>query len=233
PLQPYPDAAKEKFAASFAWVLSAESLRSLRLGGEFGFNALVFHRSTVTNEMLFRLEKVFKSYGAHDVLRGATVQVNPDDRVGLVGRNGAGKTTIFRLITGKEEADRGDVILLRGLKVGVLDQQPAFTEVRTVRDEALSVFSELQEMEHEISRIEHSMGDIPPENFEPVMHAYSDLRHRYEMDGGFTYHSRAEAVLAGLGFISEDFSMQSDQLSGGQKARLALAKLLLREPDLL
>jgi ATP-binding cassette subfamily F protein 3 len=183
--------------------------------------------------MLFRLEDVSKSYGAHDVLRGTTLQVNPGERIGLVGRNGAGKTTIFRLIARTEEPDRGEVIRLRGLRIGVLDQQPVFDGSNSVRDEALSVFHELRSIEADLSRLEHQMGEATGDALDRVMHDYSDLRHRYEMEGGFSYQSRAEAVLAGLGFSREDLSRPSGQLSGGEKARLALTRLLLTEPDVL
>ncbi|MEK6304273.1 MAG: ABC-F family ATP-binding cassette domain-containing protein [Acidobacteriota bacterium] len=183
--------------------------------------------------MLFRLDDVHKSYGAQEVLRGATFQVNPGERVGLVGRNGAGKTTIFRLVTGREEADRGEVILLRGLRVGLLEQQPTFTGDKSVRDEAVSVFTELHEIEAEITRLEHVMAEAVGVALAEAMHAYSDLQHRHELSGGFTYQARAEAVLVGLSFGPEELSRPADQLSGGQKARLALAKLLLAEPDVL
>ncbi len=183
--------------------------------------------------MLFRLEDVYKSYGAHEVLGGVTFQVNPGERMGLVGRNGAGKTTIFRLLARIEEADRGEVIFVRGLRLGVLDQQPQLSGALSVREEAISVFTELVSMEAEIERLEHEMADHGSESLEEVMHAYADLRHRYEMGGGFTFRARAEAVIAGLGFRQDEFSRPTDQLSGGQKARLQLAKLLLTEPDLL
>jgi ATP-binding cassette, subfamily F, member 3 len=183
--------------------------------------------------MLFRLEDVHKSYGAQEVLGGMTFQVNPSERVGLVGRNGAGKTTIFRLVTGREEADKGEVILLRGLRVGLLEQQPVFAGERVVRDEALSVFAEMHAMESEMTRLEHVMAEAKGEALDEAMHNYSDLRHRYELEGGFTYSARAESVLVGLGFKSDELTQQANQLSGGQKARLALAKLLLAEPDVL
>src|SRR5207244_2627395 len=107
--------------------------------------------------MLFRLSEVTKAYGAQEVLRGVTFQLNPSEHVGLVGRNGAGKTTIFRLLTGQEETDRGDVVLLRGLRIGLLEQQPAFAGDLSAREEAYSVFTELRAMEEEITRLEHAM----------------------------------------------------------------------------
>lgn len=183
--------------------------------------------------MLFRLEEIYKSYGAQDVLRGVTFQINPAERIGLVGRNGAGKTTIFRLVAGTEEPDSGQVILLRGLRAGVLNQQPQFSGALSVREEALAVFTQMRDMETEISRLEHVMGEATGAALDEAMHDYSDLRHRYEIMGGFSYHSRAEAVLVGLGFKADDLVKPADQLSGGQKARLALAKLLLAEPDVL
>jgi ATP-binding cassette subfamily F protein 3 len=183
--------------------------------------------------MLFRLDEVFKSYGAAEVLRGVTFQINPRERVGLVGRNGAGKTTIFRLVTKQEETDRGEVVLLRGIRIGLLEQQPTFQADLTVRDAALNVFTEIRQMEIEMTRLEHHMSEATGEALDEAMHSYSDLRHTYEFAGGFSYHSRAEAVLAGLGFSDLDLDKPAEQLSGGQKARLALAKLLLSEPDLL
>ena len=183
--------------------------------------------------MLFRLDDVYKSYAATEVLRGVTFQINPRERVGLVGRNGAGKTTIFRLLTKQEETDRGEVVLLRGLRIGLLEQQPTFQDNLTVRDEALNVFTAIRAMEAEMTRLEHEMSVATGEALDEAMHSYSDLRHAYEFAGGFGYHARAEAVLAGLGFSEVDLDKPAEQLSGGQKARLALAKLLLSEPDVL
>ena len=183
--------------------------------------------------MLLRFEEVSKSYAATEVLRGVTFQINPRERVGLVGRNGAGKTTIFRLVARQEEADSGEVVLLKGLRIGVLEQQPTFEGKLSVRNEALSVFTELRDMEEAITRLEHTMSVESGVALDEAMHAYSDLRHAYEYAGGFSYHARAEAVLAGLGFRPDDLDRPAEQLSGGQKARLALAKLLLSGPDVL
>ena len=183
--------------------------------------------------MLLRFDEVYKSYAATEVLRGITLQINPRERVGLVGRNGAGKTTIFRLVTGQEETDRGEVVLLRGLRIGLLEQQPTFEGKSSVRDEALNVFTDIRAMEKEMTRLEHAMSEAVGDELDEAMHSYSDLRHAYEFAGGFSYHARAEAVLAGLGFGDDELEKSAEQLSGGQKARLALAKLLLAEPDIL
>ena len=183
--------------------------------------------------MLFRLDDVYKSYGATEVLRRVTFQINPREHAGLVGRNGAGKTTIFRLLTGREETDRGDVILLKGLRVGLLEQQPIFPDNLNVIDEALSVFTELRSLEAEITRLEHEMSDATGDALDEAMHSYSDLRNQFEIAGGFSYQARAGSVLVGLGFSDSEFQKPAEQLSGGQKARLALAKLLLSEPDVL
>ncbi|HEY6330689.1 MAG TPA: ABC-F family ATP-binding cassette domain-containing protein [Blastocatellia bacterium] len=183
--------------------------------------------------MLLRLEEVRKSYGASDVLRGVTFQVNPGEHAGIVGANGAGKTTIFGLISGCEEPDAGQLSTARGLKIGVLPQQPSFDGLLSVREQALSVFHHLHSLEAKMASLEHLMAEATGPELEQVMATYSDARHAYEHDGGFVYTARAEAVLAGLGFGEAEFDSPAGTLSGGQKARLALAKLLLEAPDLL
>jgi ATP-binding cassette subfamily F protein 3 len=183
--------------------------------------------------MLLRLEEVYKSYGAQEVLRGVTFQVNPGEHAGIVGPNGAGKTTVFRIVSKVEEADSGQVVMAKGLRTGLLAQQPSFDGALSVREQALSVFHHLHALEAEMSRLEHLMAEATGAELEQVMHAYSDARHNYEVDGGFTYAARTESVLAGLSFKPAEFDLPADRLSGGQKARLALGKLLLEEPDLL
>src|ERR1051325_6994662 len=111
--------------------------------------------------MLFRLTDVYKSYASQDVLRGASLQVNPGEHVGLVGRNGAGKTTLFRLITGEESADRGDVVRARGVKLGLLEQHVDFEPGTPSPEAALAAFKELQDIEHEIHRLNPGMPRPP------------------------------------------------------------------------
>src|SRR5918996_5008265 len=182
--------------------------------------------------MLFRLSEVHKSYGAQDVLRGASLQVNPGEHVGLVGRNGAGKTTIFRLVTGEESADRGDVVRARGLRLGLLAQHVHFKEGSTVHESALAAFGRLQQIEHEMHELEHRMADAG-DDLEKVLARYSDLQQQFEHEGGFEYAAKAEAILQGLGFDREIWSLETEKLSGGQQNRLGLACLLLAAPDIL
>src|SRR5688572_19170551 len=182
--------------------------------------------------MLFRLSDVYKSYGTQDVLRGLSMQVNPGEHVGLVGRNGSGKTTMFRLIAGDEQADKGEVIRARGVKLGFLAQHIHFEPGSTVHESALAAFGHLQRIEHEMHELEHRMADADGD-LEAVLERYSDLQHQFEREGGFAYAAKAEAILQGLGFERDTWSMETEKLSGGQQNRLGLARLLLAEPDVL
>src|SRR6266576_3056327 len=182
--------------------------------------------------MLFRLSEVHKSYGVQDVLRGATVQINPGEHVGLVGRNGSGKTTIFRLISGEETTDAGEVVRARGVRLGLLAQHVNFVAGATVHESALAAFGHLQQIEHEMHELEHRMAEAP-EDLDKVLERYSDLQHQFEREGGFEYGAKAEAILQGLGFDRTTWQMETEKLSGGQQNRLGLARLLLAEPDVL
>src|SRR6266496_1823431 len=182
--------------------------------------------------MLFRLSDVYKSYGAQDVLRGASLQVNPSEHLGLVGRNGAGKTTIFRLVNQEESPDRGSVVRARGLKLGLLEQHVHFEMKSTVHESALAAFGHLQRIEHEMHELEHRMADAG-DDLEKVLSRYSDLQHEFEREGGFEYAAKAEAILQGLGFARDTWNLETEKLSGGQQNRLGLARLLLAQPDVL
>jgi ATP-binding cassette subfamily F protein 3 len=182
--------------------------------------------------MLFRLSDVHKAYAGQEVLRGASFQINPGEHVGLVGRNGAGKTTIFRLITGEETADKGDVSKMRALRLGLLEQHVDFAAGVTVHEAALAAFGELQSIEHEMHELEHRMAEAG-DDLEAILERYSQLQEKFELEGGFEYAARAEMILQGLGFDRETWAQPCATLSGGQKNRLGLARLLLAEPDVL
>ena len=182
--------------------------------------------------MLFRLSDVYKAYASQDVLRGASLQVNPGEHVGLVGRNGAGKTTIFRLLSGAETADSGDLVRARGVRLGLLAQHVHFEPGSTVHEAALAAFGHLQQIEHEMHELEHRMAE-PRDDLEQILERYSDLQHQFELEGGFEYGAKAETILQGLGFDRDAWSLETEKLSGGQQNRLGLVRLLLAEPDVL
>src|SRR5437867_10624889 len=182
--------------------------------------------------MLFRLTDVYKSFGAQDVLRGASFQINPGEHVGLVGRNGAGKTTIFRLVNEEETPDSGEVARARGLKLGLLAQHVHFEAGSTVHESALAAFGHLQRIEHEMHELEHRMANAG-DDLEKILARYSDLQHEFEREGGFEYSAKDESILQGLGFDRETWQLETEKLSGGQQNRLGLARLLLSEPDVL
>ena len=180
--------------------------------------------------MLFRLSDVWKSYGGTEILKGVSLQVNSGEKVGLVGRNGAGKTTVFRLVTGQEGPDEGQVIKINGLKLGLLDQHVDFEPGETVHTAALSAFKEIHDIEAEMRLLEKTMET---DHSEAVLDKYADLQTAFEHADGFSYAAKAEAVLLGLGFASETWTADVQTLSGGQKNRLGMARLLLSNADVL
>jgi ATP-binding cassette subfamily F protein 3 len=180
--------------------------------------------------MLFRLSDIYKSYSGHEILRGVTFQVNPQEKIGLVGRNGAGKTTLFRLITGEETPDSGACVKINNLKLGLLQQHVDFTENETVHTAALSAFKKIHDIEAEMRRLEAEMAHNASQE---ILEKYAELQLEFEREDGFSYAARAEAILMGLGFPKESWTLDTKNLSGGQKNRLGMARLLLANSDVL
>jgi ATP-binding cassette subfamily F protein 3 len=180
--------------------------------------------------VLFRLSDVTKSYGGTDVLRGVSFQVNPGERIGLVGRNGAGKTTVFRLLTKAEAPDTGDIVKINGLKLGLLEQHVDFDANETVHTAALSAFKHIHDLEAEMRVLEKRMET---DHSDPVLERYAELQTAFEQADGWSYAAKAEAILLGVGFPREQWSMSTATLSGGQRNRLGMARLLLSNADVL
>ncbi|MBE7516282.1 MAG: ABC-F family ATP-binding cassette domain-containing protein [Chloracidobacterium sp.] len=180
--------------------------------------------------MLFRLSNVQRSYGGDDVLRGVSFQIDPEEKAGLVGRNGAGKTTIFRLVTGSESPDGGEVIRASGLKLGLLDQHVEFNAGETVHTAALSAFKEIHDIEAEMRTLEVQMAT---DHSDAVLGRYADLQTRFEQLDGFSYAARAESILMGMGFDRTKWQQEAAKLSGGQKNRLGMVRMLLSDADVL
>jgi len=180
--------------------------------------------------MLFRLSNIQKTYAGHEILRDVSFQVNQGDRVGLVGRNGAGKTTVFKIILGQESPDEGDVIKINGLKLGLLEQHVSLTPGETVHTAALSAFERIHDLEAEMRALEHRMVE---DHSEEILNRYATLQEEFELADGFSYSAKAEAVLLGIGFDKSMWDATTETLSGGQRNRLGMVRLLLSDCDVL
>jgi ATP-binding cassette subfamily F protein 3 len=178
-----------------------------------------------------------KSFGDVSVLSGVSCALEAGEKVGLVGRNGAGKTTFLRLLAGLETPDRGAVSMRPGATVGYLPQVPEVAEGRTLWDEAASAFAGLQEVERRLALSEARLASPDVHGDETrlaeALDEYGRLRDRYERGGGFTYEAETRRTLSGLGFQDEQFHQSLASMSGGQRSRAALARLLLTAPGLL
>jgi ATP-binding cassette subfamily F protein 3 len=176
-------------------------------------------------------QQLGKYYGAQDVFSDLEFSIARGDKVGLVGPNGVGKTTLLRIILGLEEPSAGVMQRARGLRIGYLPQQPHFPSEQTLYAEMLSVFGELCRQHEALLSLADEMAAAPDPG--ELMERYAALEHRFDLAGGYEYENRVRRVLAGLGFASEVDDWPIAMLSGGQVTRALLAKLLLQDPDLL
>ena len=172
-----------------------------------------------------------KSYGPQDVFEGVSFEIPHGAKIALVGSNGSGKTTLLYLIAGLEEPKAGVVHRAKGLRIAYLPQQADFSDAGTLWGAMLEVFTDLEAQAAELRRLEAAMAD--PATSEDALRRYGLASEAFELAGGYTYEQRIGRVLSGLGFDEDDFQRPVAQLSGGQKTRALLARLLLEEPDLL
>jgi len=172
-----------------------------------------------------------KSYGAQDVFWDVSLHIARGDKIALVGPNGSGKTTLLRIIAGLEAPTAGRVHRARNLRVAYLSQEAELPGQRTLYEEMLTVFADLRAQQAELRRLEQQMAD--PTRREAALKRYGEALQAFELAGGYRYESEIRMVLAGLGFPEEEQHLPLSILSGGQKTRALLAKLLLSEPDLL
>ena len=182
------------------------------------------------NPSMLQLKDVSKSFGGQDVLRGISWHVRPGDRVGLCGDNGAGKTTLLRLFAGQMEADAGTVQLSKGATIGYLPQEGLEHKGRSLFDEVQSALDDLLFIEKELKRLE---GRIAAETVQADLDRYAELQECFRQRGGYAMETEVARVLKGLGFRDTEWQKPCEQFSGGWQMRIALAKLLLQQPNLL
>lgn len=180
--------------------------------------------------MIMQVEHLTKSFGGRTLFSDACFRLEAHDRLALVGPNGAGKTTMLKVITGHEDADSGNVVFAKGAVVGYLEQEAIEMEDRPIFDEVISSQQEILEAEQRLHELEASLNEnSTPEKLD----ACGRARERYEALGGYRLESQVRSVLFGLGFKEDDMSRHTGDFSGGWQMRIALAKLLIRKPDLL
>ncbi len=188
--------------------------------------------------IILSCNQLMKYFGVDLILRNITFSIQKNEKVGLVGVNGAGKSTLFKILCGQLPYDSGDLFISKSTVLGYLEQSSVLSNNSTVYDEALSIFNYLIEMENNLRSLEVSIANVGEDSdksheLTKLMDQYSVLTDEFEKNNGYGFRSEVKGILKGLGFNDEDFSQPVLQLSGGEKTRLSLAKLLLSKPDVL
>lgn len=179
------------------------------------------------------LNNLTKHFGHKALFEDLNLSIYRGQRIGMIGANGSGKSTMLRILLGQVPADDGVASIRKGITVGYLEQNPTFTAGNTVIDEAEAAFSELHDLSHRLRELEHKMAVVAGDELEKVLEKYQDVQHAFELAGGYAWRHKLEATLHGVGLNEETWEQEVQTLSGGQRSRLALARLLIGEPDIL
>ena len=183
---------------------------------------------------ILNAQNISKAFGADEIFSGITVQIANNDRIALVGPNGAGKTTLINILIGNDSSTDGTLTYKRGLSIGYLPQRPHFDSDHVIWDEMLTAFEDVLHLRDKLTALEEAMADPKRQaEHDELLEQYGSLQHAYEDAGGYTYEYDIKRVLQGLGFDESEFQHPLQQLSGGQKTRALLARLLLERHDLL
>ncbi|MDO4555699.1 MAG: ABC-F family ATP-binding cassette domain-containing protein [Lachnospiraceae bacterium] len=183
--------------------------------------------------MILACQQISKAFGTHQVLDQVSFHIEENEKATLVGVNGAGKTTLLKIIMEEMSADEGEIILSKGKTIGYLAQHQDTHSQNTIYEEVLEVKREIISMEEKIRRLEKEMKHVTGDALTAMMEEYSSLTHRFELADGYAWKSEITGVLKGLGFSEEEFNKRIHTLSGGQKTRVFLGKLLLSRPDII
>ena len=183
--------------------------------------------------MILNATNISKSFGSNEIIKDATFLVNEHEKVAIVGVNGAGKTTLLKILTGEESADSGSITLAKDAKLGYLHQINNVDSALSIIDELYTVIEPILNMEKRMSQMQEDMKHLTGSELEELYSSYTALTHSYELMDGYAAKSRVVGILKGLGFEEIDFDRKINTLSGGQKTRVFLAKLLLEEPDII
>ena len=183
--------------------------------------------------MILACKDISKSYGTDVILEKISFNLEEKEKAAIIGVNGAGKTTLFKIITDAISYDSGQLYIPKGTTIGYLEQNIDIRSEKTIHEEMLSVFESVFKTEEKLREMELEMPNVPQKEYNSFMEQYSRLQHEFEESDGYSYQSRINGVLKGLGFTEEEYSQKVCTLSGGQKTRVFLGKLLLMKPDLL
>ena len=183
--------------------------------------------------MILSCSNISKAFGTNEVIKRASFHIEDHEKAAIVGINGAGKSTLLKMIIGEMASDEGEVVISKGKTLGYLSQHQDLSGSRTVYDEVLEVKRPLMDMEAKIRKLELDMKHATGEELDEMLTAYSRLNHDFELQNGYAYRSEVTGVLKGLGFTEDEFQKPVAALSGGQKTRVALGRLLLTKPDII
>ena len=183
--------------------------------------------------MILSCSNISKAFGTEEILKHVSFHVEDHEKAAIVGINGAGKSTLLKIIVGELAADEGSVTIAKGKTLGYLAQHQDLHSQTTIYDSLLEVKRPILEMEQQIRTLELQMKHTEGEKLETMLNTYSRLNHEFELLNGYAWQSEITGVLKGLGFVEEEFSKPVSELSGGQKTRVSLGKLLLSKPDII
>ena len=183
--------------------------------------------------MVLACQNISKAFGTDQILQDASFHIEENEKAAIVGINGAGKTTLLRIIMGELEADQGEVILSKGKSIGYLPQNPDISGNRSIYEEVFLARGDLVSMQEQLVSMEGQMSHCQGEALEQLMEKYSRLSHAFEQEGGAAYKSEVIGVIKGLGFAEEEFTKRMQELSGGQRTRVCLGRLLVKKPDVI